>query len=195
MCPPTASQTPVENICHLEDRGLRAAQPALSGTCPTEPAVLTGPPGGRAGWTHTESCSLARLSLGCPLEEVISSWAGDESYVDMLIRSNHFSTEQPDRYDDQINPCASMPMAARTLESQSALREPPGEKADSDSQGRSTFLLVPVGKARPCRQMLRAAAQLTLCLPGKTTATLLTNPMQCPPHAPSPEAGSWRSIS
>lgn len=58
----------------------------------------------------------------------------------MLIRSDHFSTEQPNKYDDQINLCASMPTAAFNLERHSSVQEPPGEKAGSDFKGNSTPL-------------------------------------------------------
>lgn len=60
----------------------------------------------------------------------------NDSCVAMLIRSNHFSAEQPNKYDDQINLCASMPTAAFNLERPGSVQEPPREKAGSDFDGR-----------------------------------------------------------
>lgn len=82
------------------------------------------------GWRKTGLLSSPSLSSGRNDQQLRSSCGENprnDSCVAMLIRSNHFSAEQPNKYDDPINLCASTPTAVFNLESGARARTARGE--------------------------------------------------------------------
>lgn len=117
-CPSRSPTTRLRTFVIPETKALPPAQPALRQhpPHPTAPVMLREQQGRRGwwrrrmspGWRKTGLLSSPSLSSGRndrQLRSLCGENPRNDSCVAMLISSNHFSAEQPNKYDDQINVC------------------------------------------------------------------------------------------